>query len=157
MPQSSKLTLRVRDTDGSTAQFSFYGASAADYAGYEAIATAGQALTTAIDAITNGVMAESLIGTSDRSSARPSDKTSRTRNQWLVRYRIATHTNPDMIGSIRTVRIATADQTQTKANSNVLDITAGAGLAFKNAFQAYVKPDDDPTGTVEVDSVELID
>ena len=55
-----------------------------------------------------------------------------TRNtKWLVHYQ------DSVDGSEHNLEIPTADLTLQSAGSNVVDLTAGPGLAFKTAFEAF--------------------
>lgn len=71
-------------------------------------------------------------------------------NKWLVRYHDETTFQKFQAS------IGTADLSLLPANSEFLDITAGAGLALKDAFEAVVVSPADASHTVAVDSVQFV-
>lgn len=99
------------------------------------VATALATLLAAIQAIVIGELAhETIILSNTFSSAAPaSSPLAQRENKWLVRY---TDTTTHRIFK---TEIPTADLSLLGSNSEFLDLSAGAGLAFKTAFEAVVK------------------
>lgn len=71
-------------------------------------------------------------------------------NKFLVRFHDST------TGQKASVSIPTADLSKLTANSEFVDITAGDGLAFKNAFEAIAVSPYDASHSVVVDSVQFV-
>ena len=120
------------------------------------------ALRTAIDGITIGVIQKESQTVFDTllSQALPTDAMAQRGNKWLVSY----HDNEQFFdppvnaipneGYLRQYRvmIPTANNDLLTENDTFLDLTTGAGLAFKTAFEAVaVSPDG---GNVIVDFVQ---
>lgn len=107
-------------------------------------------LLTAIQAIVLGELNKEIIVLSDTwsSSAPAASNLAQRENKWLVRY---TDTTTHRIFKSE---IPTADLSLLANNSEFLDLSAGPGLAFKNAFDAVVKSIDG--NAVEVISVQFV-
>jgi len=71
-------------------------------------------------------------------------------NKWLCRYHGAT------LNEKFQVSFGSADLTLLANNSELLDLTAGAGLALKTAFEAIVKSPGDGAEAVVLDSVQFV-
>jgi len=71
-------------------------------------------------------------------------------NKWLVRY------HEEGTSKKFVVSLPTADLDQHMDNSEFVDLTAGNGLAFKNAFEAVVVSPADSGANVVVDSVQFV-
>lgn len=71
-------------------------------------------------------------------------------NKWLCRYHDAT-TNQNFQASF-----GTADLTKKVTNKEYVDLSAGAGLAFKTAFEAIVVSPADASHSVVLDSVTFV-
>jgi len=91
------------------------------------------------------VYSRSVVGSGPASSL-----LAQRENKFLLRYHDAT-TNQKF-----QVSIGTADLTQLMANSEFVDLTAGAGLALKTAFEAVVVSPDNSSNTVVLDSVQFV-
>lgn len=92
-------------------------------------------LLAATQAIVLGELNRERIVLSDTlsSSAPAASSAAQRENKWLVRYTdTVTH-------RIFKGEIPTADNSLLANNSEFLDLSAGVGLAFKNAFEAVVK------------------
>lgn len=109
-------------------------------------------LENAIDGVTIGEMAKSeIVFDRDILSQDPAASTLAQReNKWLMRY----HGNT--LNQNFQVSVGTADLTQLPNNSEFLDLTAGAGLALKTAFEAIVKSPNDGAEAVTLDSVQFV-
>ena len=92
-------------------------------------------LLASIQAIVIGELNKERIVLSDTlsSSAPANSPLAQRENKWLVRY------TDNTTHRIFKGEIPTADLTLLVGNSEFLDLSAGVGLAFKNAFQAVVK------------------
>lgn len=112
--------------------------------------TALAALLTAIEGIVVGVLNKERIVLSDTlaSSAPAASQLAQRENKWLVTYTdTVTH-------RLYRGEIPTADLTMLPNNSENLDLSGGAGAAFKTAFEAIVKSPDN--NTVQVVSVQYV-
>ena len=120
------------------------------------------ALRTAIDNITIGVVANEKqeVFNTILSQAIPSDPNAQRGNKWLVSYHDNTPFFDAPVNAIPNdaylrkfrVMIPTADNSLLADNDTLLDLTAGAGLAFKTAFEAIAKSP--AGGSVVIDFVE---
>lgn len=72
-------------------------------------------------------------------------------NKWLFRYHDAT-----VPSQKHTVSLGTADLTVLPNNSEFIDLTAGAGLAVKTAFEAVVVAPNDSAHSVILDSIQFV-
>lgn len=127
-----------------------------------ALLTQVGALRDAIDDIVIGVEAKESQTVFDTilDDATPASAFAQRGNKWLVIYHDNTQFFDPPVNAIpndaylRTYRvmIPTADNSLLADNDTFLDITAGVGLAFKNAFEAVAKSP--AGGSVIVDSVE---
>lgn len=71
-------------------------------------------------------------------------------NKWLIRYH-------DLANNSKfRVSIPTADLSQLIAHSEFVDVTAGNGLALKNAFEAIVRSPDNSSDNVILDSIQFV-
>lgn len=107
-------------------------------------------LLASIQAIVIGELHKERITLSDTlsSSAPAASPLAQRENKWLVRYTdVTTH-------RVFKGEIPTADLSLLASNSEFLDLSAGAGLAFKNAFEAVVKSIDG--NAVQVISVQFV-
>lgn len=86
---------------------------------------------TALAGITTGTITklDVLAETTEFGGAAPVDGYSQRETKWLV-------SGVDSAGFSTTLEIPTADLSLLPSGSGVLDLTAGAGLAFKNALEA---------------------
>ena len=73
----------------------------------------------------------------------PANKNAQKEISWLVHFR------DDVTGRMYVRSIPGADMTLTQANSDLMDISAGAGLALKTAWDAHVKSQDGNDTTLE--------
>jgi hypothetical protein len=93
------------------------------------------------------------------SQALPTDQDAQRGNKWLVSYHDNTQFFDPPVNAIPNdaylrkfrVMIPTANNSLLADNENDLDITAGAGLAFKTAFEAVAKSP--AGGTVVIDFI----
>lgn len=132
---TSRLVLTYRDNSGEKSVATFQGVSLSA-ANYDAQVALQGTLETAIAGLVDGtlykrmrVASESIIGLSLPASGVQREI------KYLVRY----HDN--VTGQQLRSELPCADLSQLVANKEFVDITAGAGLAFKNAFEAYVVSD----------------
>lgn len=107
----------------------------------------------AVDAIVLGNLGQSTINKATAKNAgpggTPSDKFAHRKLKWLCRYHDAVTLEK------RTLEIPCPDMSLLTANTDFADLGAGAGLAFKSAFDGFVKSR--RTGNaVVLDSVELV-
>lgn len=71
-------------------------------------------------------------------------------NKFLVRYH-------DSVSQDKfRVSLGTANLSLLMTNSEFIDLTAGAGQAYKNAFEAIVVSPDDDSHSVVVDSIQFV-
>lgn len=77
-------------------------------------------------------------------------KLAQRENKWYLRYH-----NPNTHLSFG-ISYPCADLTKTMANSEFVDITAGAGLAVKTAFEQVVVCPDDPLTFGILDSIQFV-
>jgi len=120
------------------------------------------ALRTAIDAIVIGVIAKESQTVFDTvlDDATPASAFAQRGNKWLCIYHDNTQFFDPPVNAIPNdqyltkyrVMIPTADNSLLAANNTFLDLTAGAGLAFKTAFEAVAKSP--AGGSVILDTVE---
>ncbi|MFW5692450.1 MAG: hypothetical protein ACOCX3_03780 [Chloroflexota bacterium] len=145
------MTLEFMDFDRDRIQVSFDGVEfAADGLNYADVLADQTDLRDAIDGITGGALTASLIGGNyERHDAnKPTDPLVQTNVQWRVIYQ------DDTTGTRYTARIGTADLSlATLIGSGIedytgLDLSAGAGQTFKNAFEALVRSPDGNACTV---------
>lgn len=107
------------------------------------------ALRSAVDGITRGVLANESqeVFNTILSQALPTNEDAQRGNKWLVSYHDNTQFFDDPVNAIPNdaylrkfrVMIPTADNSLLADNDTLLDLTAGAGLAFKTAFEAIAK------------------
>lgn len=71
-------------------------------------------------------------------------------NKWLLRYHDATNNVKYQVS------VGTADLTKVIPNSEFVDLTAGAGLAVKTAFEAVVVSPGDSSHSVILDSMQFV-
>lgn len=115
-------------------------------------ATQRAAFLTAIEALTIGVLAKTqVILTSEVVSSLPAaSPLAQKENVWLCRYHNA------VTFEKATFSIPTADLNFVDGNTEFVDLTQGAGLALKTAFEAVaVAPQSDSEGVV-LDSVQFV-
>lgn len=109
-------------------------------------------LRTALSGIIIGQQAQSqLVYSRTEISTDPAASALAQReNKWLCRYHDAvTHQNYQ-------ASFGTADLTKTVANKEYVDLSAGAGLAFKEAFEALVVSPANSSNAVVLDSVTFV-
>lgn len=110
------------------------------------------ALRTAIEGITIGVVhKESWTGDETiLSNTPPANGFAQRESKWLVRYR------DDVTEEVYRMEIGTADLSLLPAGEEFLDITAGAGLAFRTAFETIARTPESSSNTVTVISVQHV-
>ncbi len=147
MPQPS-YTLSLRDWEGSigTMDVNTGLVTALTLPG---LLTQIGALRTATAALVRGVIAneQQTVFNTILSQDLPTDQDAQRGNKWLVSYHDNTAFFDAPVNAIPNdaylrkfrVMIPTADNSLLADNENDLDITAGAGLAFKTAFEAVAK------------------
>jgi type II secretory pathway pseudopilin PulG len=126
-----------------------------------ALLTQVGALRTATAALVRGVIANEQqdVFNTILSQALPTDQDAQRGNKWLVSYHDNTQFFDPPVNAIPNdaylrkfrVMIPTANNSLLADNENDLDITAGAGLAFKTAFEAVAKSP--AGGTVVIDFI----
>lgn len=123
--------------------------TAANYVAQKALI---DALVTALEGITIGNPAKTEV-VIDRTviSANPAATVQAQReNKYLLRY----HGNT--LSQKFQASVPTADLDQLVANSEFIDLSAGAGAALKTAFEAIVKSPNDASEAVTLDSVQFV-
>lgn len=117
-----------------------------------AVATWLTALNAAIDGIVIGNLASSqqVLKSTLYSAVPAASPLAQRENKWLCRY----HDNTTLQKG--SVSIGTADLTLLTDNSEFLDITAGVGLAFKDAFEDVVVSPYNDANPVTLDSVQFV-
>lgn len=119
-------------------------------------------LRAAIDALVIGVIADErqTVFNTILSQDFPASEFAQRGNKWIVFYHDNTAFFDDPINAIPNagylrkyhVMLPTADNSLLDANETELDLTAGVGLTFKNAFEAIARS---PSGgVVVIDKVE---
>jgi len=121
-------------------------------------------LRAAIEGITLGVMRQEALKVFDTrlSNAKPSDKEAQRETKWLVVYEDNLPFFDDPVNAIPnagylkifTMEIGTADLSLLNTDTNTMNITAGAGLTFKTAFEAIARSP--YGGTVTVRQVQHV-
>lgn len=147
MPQPS-YTLSLRDWEGSIGTMEV-NTGLVTALTLPALLTQIGALRTATDALVRGVIAneQQTVFNTILSQALPTDQDAQRGNKWLVSYHDNTQFFDAPVNAIPNdaylrkfrVMIPTADNSLLADNENDLDIAAGAGLAFKTAFEAIAK------------------
>lgn len=93
-------------------------------------------LEEALQAIIEGVISRrqlDVFDNAEQSPTPPTEKYAQRETKWLVRFRDVT-TN-----KLYRSEIPTAKLSLLTANEDTLDLSAGAGLAFKTAFEAHAR------------------
>jgi len=110
------------------------------------------ALAVAVAGISNGVVRHTriLLQETEGSSNRAPSTYDQRENKYLVRY----HDTATAQNAI--VSIPVADLSILPDGSEFLDLTAGAGLAFVDAFEAVVRSPFDASHAVTVDSIQFV-
>ncbi len=121
-------------------------------ANYVAKKTLIDALKSAVDGVIIGVVHQTAV-TIDRdliSDTPASSNLAQRENKLLIRY----HDNVSL-NKFR-VTIGTFDLTTLPAHKEFLDLTAGVGVALKDAFEAIVVSPDDDSHSVTMDSAQFV-
>lgn len=120
-------------------------------ANFDAQIAAAEGFETALAAIQQGNVTRWVIGqTNDTGLGAPANKSAQRERKWLARYHALTPLRRF------TLEIPCADLSLlTEANRKQADLTAGAGLAFKTAWDGYVRSPDDNSATI-LDSLEHV-
>lgn len=130
-----EVQIPITGNDGKVTTFS----APADAAPLDAEITA---LYSAVDGLVLGVEKGSyLVQRTEKdagSDALPASGAAQRTTKWLVRY-------TDGASNLRHLEIGTADHALTTPPSDYVDLTAGAGLAFKTAFEALTIAGGTPT------------
>lgn len=115
-----------------------------DAAGLDAWNLSLDALRDAMDGVTIGTRTKDarLYDTAVAAATPPASVNAQRENKWLV---IA---SDDVTGKVVSFEIPTADLTLLSGNTDLMDISAGAGLALKNAIEAIATSDVGNTITV---------
>lgn len=105
-----------------------------------------QTLTDAMDAVILGASLKAVKSEDTTvdvgSKTPPEDEDANRGNKWLMRFQ-------DLDGNIYTHELGTADNAQlASATSDYIDLTAGTGLALKNAFDAIYEGKSGETGVL---------
>ncbi|KKM81032.1 hypothetical protein LCGC14_1333880 [marine sediment metagenome] len=105
-----------------------------------------QTLTDAMDAVILGALIKA-VKTEDTVidvgvALPPADDDANRGNKWLMRFQ-------DAVGNIYTHELGTADNSQLSSpTSDNIDLTAGTGLALKNAYDAIYEGKSGETGVL---------
>lgn len=147
---SNTAVLTFEDYDGEQSRFEINSAvlTAANLVAQDALLDTLQVATVLV---TLGAIVRKQIGaqTEQFDPAPVTDPIAQRESKWLVRY-------ADTVTFVRYgVTIPTADLTKLEAGgSKKMDISAGDGLSFVTAFEAYAKsPDGNPVQVLEVVNV----
>lgn len=137
---NAKLVLTYRDNTSEKSAAVFQGAPMTA-ANFDAQVTLQGSLVTAIAGIADGVLAKTtrIAEEVDGSSSVPAVGVQRE-----IKYMARWHAGAEL----HRTEIPCADLSQMVSGMEHVDLTAGAGLAFKTAFEAYVKGDDGVTVAV---------
>lgn len=136
----SVFNITVKDNTGEKSTASFQGADMSA-ANFDAQVTLQNAITTAMAGIANGAVTKTqrIAVVTETNPANPAVDVQRE-IKFLARWHAGTEKH-------RT-EIPCADLAVLITGTELVDLTAGAGLAFKNAFEGYVKGDDGITAAV---------
>lgn len=100
-------------------------------------------LQTAIQGIADGVLVRRMdVAEITEATPAPPGAGVQREIKWMARWH-------DVSGRKYRTEIPCADLSQAVANKDFIDLTAGAGLAFKTAFEAVVKGDDESAATLD--------
>jgi hypothetical protein len=153
---NGRLTIGIIDFDGDIKQTSFDGLEVADGTDFDAELTKANALQTAVLGIVDGLRKSTTFGFYDPqvALASASDENAQAHVQWIAKY-IDNSTLKVYSKTIGTADLEassryTAPDGKTYA---ILDLSAGVGLAFKTAFEAYERVDGVNTVTLQSVSV----
>jgi len=136
----AKLVLTYRDNTSEKSAAVFQGA---DFTAlnFDAQVTLQGALVTAVAGVCDGVLAQTtrIAAVVEGSAAIPAVGVQRE-----IKFMARWHAGSELHRS----ELPCADLSQLISGQERVDLTAGAGLAFKTAFEAYVKGDDGVTSAV---------
>lgn len=135
MPGRYRANWRDYDNKSGTMALDTYSPTAAEWDAFQV------SLTAFVDAVVAATVGNTIPAGESWSwsyeapnKANAASSLAQREQKWLCRYTSATM--PEL-GQFR-LEIPTADLTLLTNNSDFLDLSAGAGLAFKNAFEAVV-------------------
>jgi len=146
---ASRLTHTILDYSGESSAFGVAGVSVSS-ANYDGQITEAIALTTAIEGIVLGTVAERkfLASVAEPESGLPASQYAQRELKWLVSY------SDTVNGDVQQCEIACPDLTLLVAGSDLMNLAGAPGLAFIAAFEAFVRSKSG--NTVNVDSVRLV-
>lgn len=145
----ARVTFRIEDYSGESSTFGVAGDDVTS-ANYDAQLALAIALSTQISAISIGVVAERkfVASVAQPETGTPASQYAQRELKWLVTY-------VDTITSgLQQVEVACPDLTLLIAGSDLMNTGAGAGAAFKTAFDNYVLSQDG--NPVSVTTVRLV-
>ena len=139
----------IVDHDGETGVISLGGPNMTA-ATFDAVAALIETLGTAIDGITLGTLGRKSVEAivDPGSAALPADPFAQREFKWVVEYTDTT------TGKTYRREIPTANLALLVPGTEMMDISAGAGLAFVTAFEAYVTSE--VGNVIEVDRVVFV-
>lgn len=146
---ASRLTHTILDYSNEQAAFGVAGVSVSS-ANYDAQITKAIALTSAIQGIVIGTVAERkfLASVANPESGLPASQYAQREMKWLVTY------TDDVTGTVQQCEIACPDLTLLVAGSDLMNLAGAPGLAFVAAFEDFARSA--VGNTVAVVSVRLV-
>jgi len=135
MPSGYRISMR--DYSGETSSFAVLGADMSA-ATYNDILNDIADLEDAIEGVTLGTIARGVIEAvvTEGSQANPTNVWAQRENKWMIEYA------DTVTGDVFRRELPTADLSLLRPGSELMDLSTGAGLAFKEAFEAYVTSED---------------
>lgn len=146
---ASRLTHTILDYSNEQSAFGVEGVTVSS-ANYDAQLTEAIALTTAIQGIVIGTVAERkfLASVANPESGLPASQYAQRELKWLVTY------SDTVNGDIQQCEIACPDLTLLVAGSDLMNLAGAPGLAFVAAFEDFVISKSG--NAVNVDSIRLV-
>lgn len=131
---TSKLSIKYLDASNEKTTSGFYGTTFTS-ANFDSQVGLQDALISAIDGITLGTLNQYTRQAAivDGSSTPPANQFAQREVKWRVVYA------DDVTGKEGEVEIGTADLALLVPGTELMDVSAGAGLAFVTAFENYQK------------------
>jgi len=131
---ASRYNLRILDYNSELSSFGLPGIQLSQ-ANFDAQVALWDTLQTSVDGLVIGVLNQRQLQAQqvEISSVPPASQFAQRETKWLVTW------VDNVIGTLHQTEIPTADLALLTAGAEMLNLGAGAGLAFKNAFEAVVR------------------
>jgi hypothetical protein len=143
---ASKVNLTVLDYGSEKSTVGFYVEDIVELNFDEIVGAGGtiQTFQTALDGITIGTIARRVVNAEDTaiSSTPPANAFAQRESKWLVQY------SDDVSGKLYSMEVPCADLSLLVANTENMNVGAGAGATFVSAFESAVRSVDGETVTV---------